>query len=232
MLSVNVDNVLAAPSTPTISSPTVNTIKEGPVNFTCETVGGSPTPTVKWYKNNVLVDQTYFTDSSSGVSVSKNVYSTNIQFSDKNTAFRCEVENSATTTPLTVSKTFTDIYVPPSDTVLQGSSSGTANVSQSWTCFTNRSYPVPSFSWKLDSNSILSGISTAISQNTDTTYFTMSILTYTPVSADNGKVLMCEIEHSQTLSSSIQETLTLQIAGKKNHFFKSSKPIIKFIENI
>ncbi|XP_060078232.1 hemicentin-1-like, partial [Ylistrum balloti] len=216
---VDVDNILAAPGNPVITSPTVNIVREGAVNFTCETVGGSPTPTVKWYKNNVLMDESSFTDSSSGVSVQKNVYSTVIQFSDKNIPFKCEVENAATTSPLIANKTLIDIYVEPSSPILQGNSSITVNVSQSWTCYTNRSYPVPMFTWKLDSIPITFGISTAISQNTDTTYFTRSSLTYMPVSGDNGKVLMCEVDHSQTLSSPLQRNITLQLAGKEHCSF-------------
>ncbi|OWF42447.1 Hemicentin-1 [Mizuhopecten yessoensis] len=203
----------AAPSNPTISSPTVNTIEEGTVTFTCETEGGSPTPTVKWYKDNTLVDDTSFTDSSSGVSIHKNIYSANIQFSDKNVVFKCEVENSATSSPLTVTKSFSDIYVEPSSPVLQGDSAVQAGVSESWACYTNRSYPIPTITWNLDSQAFSQGISTSVSQNSDATYFVTSILTFTPVSGDNNKVLMCEIEHSQTLSSSIQRTITLQITG-------------------
>ncbi|XP_062603013.1 roundabout homolog 1-like [Saccostrea cucullata] len=206
-------NTQTPPGNPNIN--VVDTKNEGDtVTLTCTSFGGNPLPTVRWYKNTQLVDAGSSPNGNGdgvytigSTTVTYNNYTFQVSRSDNAVSFICKVNNSALTNELQRSLNI-EVYVPASDPLISGpvpqvTTALDAGRTYNYTCTASSGYPVANINWKLGTslvNSVdlhqgMSGRTVRVSEstatNSDSTLTKISLLSWIPITADNGKVLFC-----------------------------------------
>lgn len=182
------------------------------VTLTCTSYGGNPLPTVRWYKNTQLVDpgsspngngDGVFTVGST--TATYNNYTFQVSRSDNAVSYICKVNSSLLTSELTRSLRI-EVYVPADNPIISGPTAATAldaNKNYNHTCTAANGYPVVNIVWRLgtsfgtsqDLSQGVSGrtfrISESTTTNSDSTLTKVSVLSWTPITADNGNILFC-----------------------------------------
>ncbi|CAG2240200.1 unnamed protein product [Mytilus edulis] len=101
------------PGSPSITGPQI-IIAGDSVTLICTVLRGDPTPTVKWFHNSNVIDNS----SSVNGSVVTNTYSFQATFDQHQTVFECQSENGVLQNPLTTT-IFVEVYTIPCTSVLE-----------------------------------------------------------------------------------------------------------------
>lgn len=182
------------------------------VTLTCTSYGGNPLPTVRWYKNTQLVDpgsspngngDGVFTVGST--TATYNNYTFQVSRSDNAVSYICKVNSSLLSSELTRSLRI-EVYVPSDNPVISGPTASAAldaNKNYNHTCTAANGYPVVNIVWRIgtsfgtsqDLSQGVSGrtfrISESTTTNSDSTFTKVSVMSWTPITADNGNILFC-----------------------------------------
>lgn len=95
----------AFPGAPQIVAPR-QYIEGQTVTLECTSTGGSPSPSVKWYVGNTLLDDTYESFGSNQV---RNTYTFVVDLTQNFAVFECVVDNGVLQNPLSVTE-FIQVY--------------------------------------------------------------------------------------------------------------------------
>ncbi|GBL85764.1 Nephrin [Araneus ventricosus] len=187
----------------------------------CETEGGKPTPSLTWWRESVLLDDSYEV-SSEGV-VRNEIEITSLQRHDLMAVFTCQASNNNITVP--VSKYVTvDMNFRPLEVSIEGNRRPlSANSPVELVCRATGSRPPATITW-WKGNTKMKRTKERISIDG---YVTTSILIFTPTSEDSGKYLSCRAENPLIPGSAIEDgwkldinyvpQLTLRLGSKLRH---------------
>ncbi|KAF8773963.1 Hemicentin-1 like protein [Argiope bruennichi] len=187
----------------------------------CETEGGKPTPSLTWWRESVLLDDSYEV-SPEGV-VRNEIEITSLQRHDLMAVFTCQASNNNITVP--VSKYVTvDMNFRPLEVSIEGNRRPlSANSPVELVCRATGSRPPATITW-WKGNTKMKRTKERISIDG---YVTTSILIFTPTSEDSGKYLSCRAENPLIPGSAIEDgwkldinyvpQLTLRLGSKLRH---------------
>ncbi|CAL1283698.1 unnamed protein product [Larinioides sclopetarius] len=187
----------------------------------CETEGGKPTPSLTWWRESVLLDDSYEV-SPEGV-VRNEIEITSLQRHDLMAVFTCQASNNNITVP--VSKYVTvDMNFRPLEVSIEGNRRPlSANNPVELVCRATGSRPPATITW-WKGNTKMKRTKERISIDG---YVTTSILIFTPTSEDSGKYLSCRAENPLIPGSAIEDgwkldinyvpQLTLKLGSKLRH---------------
>lgn len=189
------------PGAPSITGPQV-IIKGDQVTLTCTVNGGSPTPTVKWLRDDVVVDDSSTTSGTTVV----NTYSFTASNDEHLEVFECQSENGVLQNPLSRTK-FVEVYRPPITPVLVGPDETQPGTLTTWTCTSRGGYPLQTMAMRIG-NSVFSNELTTNSVLVNESYTVTGTLSWAPTTANNGQTLFCDVYHPETLGQNNPQTVS------------------------
>lgn len=195
------------PGIPIITGPQVIIFGDS-VTLTCTVTGGDPAPTVKWLRNDQMIDESTFTSGGSIV----NEYSFTASMNEHLAVFECQSDNGVLQNPLTRTK-FVEVYRKPTAPVLTGPTNVVPGTPTTWTCVSERGYPVQTMTMRIGTTTFTSQQFTTESPYilAEKTYTVTGTLNWAPTVANNGQILTCEVTHPQTNSPPQTATLPLTV---------------------
>ena len=97
---------LVQPGSPTLTVANQNDLIEGTTtNLTCSTTGGNPVPEVRWYRNSQTISGASLLPPGDKFGTTRSVLQWQVSRSDDGATFQCEVENEASSQPISDSHT-------------------------------------------------------------------------------------------------------------------------------
>ncbi|KAG8192242.1 hypothetical protein JTE90_014100 [Oedothorax gibbosus] len=173
------------------------------VSLICE-AEGIPHPTVTWWRDSVLVDETS-TQTSQGY-VRNELPLPKLHRSDLLMTYTCQATNTNLTVPVSASVTI-DINLKPLDvriTSIQRPFSAGRKVQLH--CESSGARPRAELTWWLDNKRIQTSGKETVSDN-----LTSSSLAFLPKGEDNGKILSCKAQNPTLTNSAIEDGWTLTV---------------------
>lgn len=173
------------------------------LNLTCEVRGGSPSPTVTWWRESTLVDDT-FTRVERGLVINELLVA-NLKREDLMSVYTCQASNTNLTVPISTYVTI-DLNLKPLEvriiSTLRPFSEGKEYEVQ---CESKGSRPPAQITWmkgnvKMDSSQEITEEGT-----------TISTLTFVPSSEDNRKSLLCRAENPDLPESALNDEWTMNV---------------------
>ncbi|XP_042897575.1 neural cell adhesion molecule 2 isoform X2 [Parasteatoda tepidariorum] len=185
---------------------TIGPVDEGSnVTLICEAEGGSPSPSVTWWRDSVLLDDTYHITTQGYVR--NDVILIRLKRSDLSAIFTCQAANNNLTVPTSYSVTL-DLNLRPLDVriiTLQPHLSAGKKVTLE--CESTGSRPRAVMTWWKGSQKIQTG-NEVISDNGN---LTLSTLSFVPTAEDHGKKFTCTAENPSLPNSLIEDTRTITV---------------------
>ncbi|KAJ8316449.1 hypothetical protein KUTeg_006463 [Tegillarca granosa] len=202
-------SVLYPPGPPMIIGYNENDIiKAGDLlHLKCQSVGGNPPATLKWYKGDEELDSEVTVGNT--VSASLAVIT---KRNDNNAIYTCKASNEATPVPLEALVKLTIYFKPKSVTVTAFPQIGKAGEQLTLTCITASSNPAASVTWVTRNKQIRSN-NTGISPSDNGGMTTTNVLKFTPTYMDNGALYRCQAKNL-LLQESTNDGITLDILYK------------------
>ncbi|XP_067133867.1 protein turtle homolog A-like isoform X1 [Centruroides vittatus] len=171
----------------------------------CEADGGKPRPSVTWWRESVLLDDT-FELTSDGV-VRNELKIPVLQRNDLMAMFTCQAANSNFTPPLSTAVTI-DMNFKPVEVKIKGEfRSVSARKPVEIECNSKGSRPAATITWWKGSTRMTSTRDRFSLDGSKST----SILTFTPTLEDNGKYLSCRAENPHIPGSATEDGWTLEV---------------------
>ncbi|KAK7592950.1 hypothetical protein V9T40_007702 [Parthenolecanium corni] len=178
------------------------------ISISCIAYGGSPIPTVTWWKENALLD--HHSEQLTDESV-KNVFVIEkLTRNHMNSVFTCQATNNNFTIPLMTTVTVSMI-LSPLWVKLQGVNKAmSAGRPYEISCQVFGAYPSPVITWWLGT------VKVKIYEKSDSNdgNSTISRLNFIPEAEDDGKVLLCRAESPVPSSVPLQDSWKLNITYK------------------
>ncbi|XP_022249076.1 contactin-6-like [Limulus polyphemus] len=176
-----------------------------PLILECEVAGGNPQPNVTWWRESVLLDDTF--EVTSDLIFRNTLKIPSLQRHDLMAAFTCEASNNGFTLPSSTSITV-DMNFRPLDVSLHGDqNSFSAGKMSQIKCRSVGSRPPAVISWYKGNVRMKSAKSVVSVDGNATT----SILEFRPTIEDNGLYLSCRAENSLIKGSNVENGWTLKI---------------------
>ncbi|XP_023241347.1 hemicentin-2-like [Centruroides sculpturatus] len=176
-----------------------------PLSLICEGEGGDPPPKVTWWKDSILIDDTY-TLTPQHFTRNELHFST-IRRSDLMTVLTCQATNSNFTAPVTSSVTL-DLNLRPLDVRIH-TAYRPVSVGQEveLVCQSQGARPPAQISWWKGTEKLTQVRETTIREDN----LTISVLTYVPTISDNGRNLSCRADNPQLRDSEIEDVWFLDV---------------------
>lgn len=171
------------------------------VTLICEVEGGTPPPSLTWWKGSILLDDTY-THTARGY-VRNQIIFRKLQREDLLSDLTCQARNTNLSVPKSTFVTL-DINLKPLDvriTTLQRPLSAGRKIQVH--CESTGARPRAVLTWWKDNKKIQGGKET-LSEN-----LTTSSLSFVPTAEDNGKILSCRAQNPSLSNSAIENGWTL-----------------------
>ncbi|XP_076324955.1 synaptogenesis protein syg-2-like [Tachypleus tridentatus] len=182
----------------------IGPLNEGdPYILTCEVFGGRPSPSVSWWKDNTLLDDSYET-TARGTVVNKLVIPELKRYHLMAT-LTCQSSNNNMSIPLTTLITL-DMNLRPTSVRIQdkGKPLSSGKVVE-LECRTDGSRPPADITWWRGVEPLRSN------QNQTDGNWNHSILSFRPSKEDNGKYLFCKAENPEIRNSVMEDILLLDV---------------------
>ncbi|XP_053204377.1 protein turtle homolog B-like isoform X2 [Panonychus citri] len=178
------------------------------LSLQCEVNGGKPRPTLTWWRESVLLDDSYEIISTSGSGLIRNILEIPVlQRHDLMAVLTCQASNNNISSPQ-VSSVTVDLNFRPLLVRIQGDNKAFSSGKPSEvTCQTAGSRPAPTINWYLGTTRLKK---TREKHSADGN-ITTSILTFKPSADDTGKHLFCRAENPLIPSSAIEDSWKLTI---------------------
>ncbi|XP_076305001.1 protein turtle homolog B-like [Tachypleus tridentatus] len=184
-------------------------INEGnSLNLTCEARGGNPPPSVTWWKESVLLDDS-FSLSKDNIVVNSLEIKTVERYLSKAT-ITCKALNTNLTKPLSVSIKLNVNLKPQYVRISSSKRKLEAGRKQEMKCSTEGSLPAANITWWLDGKKMVNHRQT-VTGDPPGTY---SILTFLPTEKDNNKTLVCRVSNPYLPESVLEERWKLDVFYK------------------
>ncbi|XP_076091545.1 uncharacterized protein LOC143063333 isoform X3 [Mytilus galloprovincialis] len=199
------------PGPPVITAP--QTIKKDQqITLTCTVKGGSPSPTAKWLRDDIVIDDTYTTTQSADGPVVVNTYSFVADEEEHLEVFECQSDNGVLQNPL--SRTiFVEVWRPPTMPVLVGPNEVLPGAQTTWTCTSLGGYPAQKMSMRIGNTVFTNELTTNTAYVPATESYTVTgTLLWAPTTANNQQTLFCDVTHAETSSTpqTVSKVLTVR----------------------
>lgn len=171
----------------------------------CEAEGGSPPPSVTWWRGSTLLDDNY-KPTVKGV-VRNELTLKNLRRSFLMEVFSCQASNTNLTVPKT-SSVILDLNLKPLEVyIIESNRPVSAGKEVKLVCESSGSRPPAHLSWWKDGKK-LESYKDSVSDDGN---ITTSLLTFTPSVDDNGKSLSCRADHPTLPNSGIADRWWLNV---------------------
>ncbi|XP_076330218.1 protein turtle-like isoform X2 [Tachypleus tridentatus] len=206
--------VIVPPEKPVISNEKGQVLRSliGPYNerdslfLRCEAKGGSPSPSVTWWRESVLLDDTYVSITSERKVVNElNISS--LQRHDLMAALSCQAKNNNISEPLTTTVTVDMNFRPLAVEIQTEDQIFRAGQSTQLVCRAIGSRPAAVISW-WSGETRLKNTKSSVSVDGNVT---TSYLTFYPSSEDDGKTITCCAENPFIADSAVKEEKLLTV---------------------
>ncbi|VDI13507.1 obscurin-RhoGEF [Mytilus galloprovincialis] len=205
------------PGSPVITGP--DTIMMGDiVTLTCTVHGGSPPPTVKWFVNDAVIDDT----STFTGGTTHNSYTFTAVETDHHKVFECQTDNGVLQNPLSRTQ-FIRVYRSPNPPTLTGPTTITTGTLSKWTCVSEEGYPAQNMSMRLGSASFGKGFTTNTRLVGLKSYTVIGTLYWAPSTLNDKLMLYCDVYHKETLGPNNAQTVGLLLSVKSNFTIKTPR---------
>ncbi|XP_076335875.1 protein turtle-like [Tachypleus tridentatus] len=186
----------------------VGSFNEGEtIKLLCKSIGGKPRPSVIWWKEDILLDDSY-TFKPHDV-VDNELTITNIKRKDLLSELTCKASNSNVTVPGSASVTL-DLNLKPITVKIQSAMRPlSAEEEVEVRCFSSGSRPTAYITWWKGNEQLQQTKLTVDNAGLET-----SILTFTPSITDDGKYLSCRADNPLIPNSAIEDGWKLEIYYK------------------
>lgn len=205
-------SVLYAPGPPSISGYTSGDIvRRGDIILlTCVSYDGNPLASLRWKKNGVPVDLSFFTLDRERLA--KNPHNFTAKPSDNNAVYRCEASNSFMErrhiAPLTAEVRI-KVHFPPESVTITGEEAVPEGGEVTLTCTSSNSNPPAEISWIADGHRVVDQTNSQ-EESTDGGYITTSTVSLTVTEKRKNVVVYCQAVNSALgLSTMTTKTLTV-----------------------
>ncbi|XP_063424603.1 hemicentin-1-like isoform X2 [Mytilus trossulus] len=199
------------PGAPIITSPPAIK-KDDQITLTCTVNGGSPSPSVKWLRDDIVIDDTYTTTQTADGPLVVNTYSFVADNEEHLEVFECQSENGVLQNPL--SRTiFVEVWRPPTMPVLVGPNEVLPGAQTTWTCTSLGGYPAQKMSMRMGNNVFTNELTTNTAYVAATESYTVTgTLLWAPTTANDQQTLFCDVTHAETLSApqTVSKILTVR----------------------
>lgn len=180
------------------------------VSITCEVLGGRPSPSVTWWRDHHLVDETFNTDTQ--YKVTNQMTIKNVQRADLHSIFTCQASNNNVSVPVSTSVKLDITFGPTSVRLLGVKQSLSAGQPHEVRCEALGARPIPKITWWKGENKILKGHTKP--QTSPDGNVTVSTLWITPEVEDDGEVITCKAGIPNLQQSTVQNSWNLQVNYK------------------
>nr|QRF78293.1 Nephrin [Halicryptus spinulosus] len=205
-------SVLYAPGPPSISGYTSGDIirKGDRVLLICVSYDGNPLASLRWKKNGVPIDLSFFTLDRERLA--KNPHNFTAQPSDNNAVMRCEAHNSymgRRGIPPLFTEVRLKVRFHPETVKIIGKDDVSEGNAVNLTCVSSNSNPPAAISWIADGHKVRQQSDTQ-EESTDGGYITKSMITLTVAEKRKNVVVYCQAVNS-ALGKSTMTTKTLTV---------------------
>ncbi|XP_054717865.1 nephrin-like [Uloborus diversus] len=185
---------------------TIGPVDEGSnVTLICEAEGGSPTPSVTWWRDSVLLDDSYHITTQG--SVRNDMTLVRLRRADLSAIFTCQAANNNLTVPVANSVTL-DLNLRPLDVrIINVAPHLSADKKVTLECESTGSRPRAIMTWWKGPEKVKTG-NEVISDNGNLTLSTLSLV---PTPEDHGKKFTCTAENPSLPGSIIEDTRTVTV---------------------
>jgi len=180
------------------------------VSITCEVLGGRPSPSVTWWRDHHLVDESFNTDTQ--YKVTNRMTIKNIQRADLHSIFTCQASNNNVSVPVSTSVKLDITFGPTSVRLLGVKQSLSAGQAHEVRCEALGARPIPKITWWKGETKLTKGHSKP--QTSPDGNSTVSTLWITPEVEDDGEVLTCKAGIPSLPQSTVQNSWNLQVNYK------------------
>ncbi|GAB6028104.1 hypothetical protein CHUAL_002324 [Chamberlinius hualienensis] len=211
-VNINV-TVIVPPHPPTVMGEKGLELSQvvGPYNegaaliLSCESRGGKPPPRVSWWRESILVDDSY--DITSFGFVRNDLLVPSLTRDDFRAVYRCEAENNNITPPVYTEVTVDMNLKPLEVKVMHEKVPLSAEKRYQLICHASGSRPPPVMAWWLGSKRMKNTEESASMDGN----ITSSVLRYVPSAEDNGKFLSCRAENPTISQSGMEDGWILNV---------------------
>ncbi|VDH91359.1 Hypothetical predicted protein, partial [Mytilus galloprovincialis] len=195
LLSLTATSFGQSPGTPIITGRN-STFQGSQGSLTCTSVGGNPVPTVTWYRNDSLVDDT--TDTPTVTNITTNTYSYTADIGYHLAVFECRVDNTVLQSYLSAT-IFLQVYKEPNQPTMNGPSNVRSGRTNTWTCISRGGSPEPIITMTLGDIQLSTGIEKTSVQLSDNTFTVTVVLSWALnfSTTNNNETLSCNVKHEQ-----------------------------------
>ncbi|XP_076325300.1 nephrin-like isoform X2 [Tachypleus tridentatus] len=184
----------------------IGPINEGnALNLTCIAVGGNPSPSVKWWRGEALMDDSYTILKEGAVVNSLEIEAVNRNLSKS--TITCQAMNTNLTMPKSVTIKLDVNLKPQYVRISTKKKKLEVDIEQKIKCSTGGSFPAAEMTWWLDGKKIDDDKQTLIGNSSTTA----SVLTFIPMMRDNKKTLICRAANPRLPESAVEDTWKLDI---------------------
>ncbi|CAC5385135.1 unnamed protein product [Mytilus coruscus] len=195
------------PGSPSIDGPQV-IVLNSQITLLCTSPRGSPTPTVKWFKDDIEIT-TGVSTTTAGTAVTTSLTFT-ATLDDHLEVVECQAENGVLINPLTTTK-YIEVHFSPQSPTLTGPTTLTLGQTSTWTCISADGYPAGVMTMRnKNKNTQFTSEFTSTSVLDQKSYDVTGTLTWSPVIVNNGDTICCDVTHTTTLGN-IPQTVCRQI---------------------
>ncbi|XP_054168583.1 synaptogenesis protein syg-2-like [Oppia nitens] len=179
--------------------------EDSSVNLTCESEGGNPSPTVKWWRGSALSDESYYT-TPKGL-IRNVIHIPKLTRDDLMMVLTCQASNTNLTVPATQTIAI-DLNLKPKEVrIITPAHNMSAGDRVELVCQSSGSRPAAKINWWKGSTQIdSSGESTS-----DDGSVTTNFLTFMPSIDDNGKTLSCCVTNLKFPDFELKNNWTLNV---------------------
>uniref|UniRef100_A0A8D8SKZ5 Protein turtle homolog A n=2 Tax=Cacopsylla melanoneura TaxID=428564 RepID=A0A8D8SKZ5_9HEMI len=171
----------------------------------CEVSGGRPRPSLTWYLDNVVLDNTY-THTKDG-KTENYLEMANVGRVHLNNQLVCQASNSNISNPVSRAVNIDVNLKPEKVSIVQFDKHMSAGKRYEIECKSSGSRPPANITWWKGSRQIKDEDTRVIAKSE----YTISILTFTPSREDDGKYLTCRAENGKFLDSALEDKLRLEV---------------------
>ncbi|CAG2190166.1 unnamed protein product [Mytilus edulis] len=192
-----------------ISGPQV-IIMDDKVTLTCTVSSGKPDPSVRWLRDDTVIDETYTIVGG----ITTNNYTFTASANEQFAVFECQSENGLLQNPL--SRTiFVEVYKTPRTPVLTGPTEMISGTPTTWTCLSDGGYPVQTLSMRVGNSAFSTELDTKTAfDRVSQTYTVTGTLSWAPTTANDGQTLYCDVTHPETIGPNNPQTVSLPLTVK------------------
>ncbi|XP_076366982.1 neural cell adhesion molecule 2-like isoform X1 [Tachypleus tridentatus] len=179
------------------------------LTLVCETEGGKPLPSVSWWRESVLLDDTY--EIISNNIVKNALVIPTLERQHLMATFSCQALNNNQSLPQTSTVTVDMNFRPVAVQILDKDHPLSAEHSTDLRCQAVGSRPPAKITWWKGSKQLKSTKTITPPHQSTNGNITISVLTITPTSDDNGKYLSCRAENHLIPGSAVEDGWKLDV---------------------